>query len=104
MPASRSWGAVMRNWLARGMVCRKSLQIDTVIGSNLQRICRERGLAKDDLSHSLKTNQRRIERFERGAERIPSAILFKLGRLLNVPVGAFFETDPVSGGSDEMVS
>jgi len=87
----------MRSWLARGMVCRKDLQIDTVIGSNLQRICRERGMAKDALSRYLKTTQRRIERFERGAERIPSAILFKLGRLLNVPVGAFFETDPVSG-------
>lgn len=94
----------MRNWLARGMMCRKSIQIDNVIGSNLQRIYRERGMAKDALSHHLKTSQRRFERFERGAERIPSATLFKLGRLLNVPVGAFFETDPVSGGSDEMVS
>ncbi|BBF82639.1 hypothetical protein EM6_3280 (plasmid) [Asticcacaulis excentricus] len=34
---------------------------------------------------------------EAGFVRAHPAELFKLGRLLNVPVGAFFETDPVSG-------
>jgi XRE family transcriptional regulator, regulator of sulfur utilization len=79
-------------------------QVDKVIGQNLARARTSRRLTVSVLSERSGLGAETLMSMEAGFVRARPAELFKLGRLLNVPVGAFFETDPVSGGSDEMVS
>lgn len=79
-------------------------QVDKVIGQNLARARTSRRLTVSVLSERSGVSAETLIRMEAGFVRAHPDELFKLGRLLNVPVGAFFETDPVSGGADEMVS
>lgn len=72
-------------------------EVDKVIGQNLARARTSRRLTLSVLSERSGLEEETLIRMEAGFVRARPAELFKLGRLLDMPVGAFFETDPVSG-------
>mgnify|MGYP000963987727 CR=1 FL=1 len=77
---------------------------DIAVGENLKRIRLGRGISLARAANYLSTPEPQFELFEQGALRIASSDLFKLGRLLNVPVGSFFEFDLERGEANEMAS
>jgi len=49
------------------------------------------GYSQDKLARALGLTFQQVQKYERGANRISSSKLFELARLLDVPVGFFFE-------------
>jgi len=49
------------------------------------------GLSQEKLGKALGLTFQQVQKYERGANRIGSGRLFKLSRILDVPVGFFFD-------------
>lgn len=64
---------------------------DKIIGGNLRRLRRERGLTQEALAAEVDLDVRQIGRIERGQSYPSIGLLVQLGELLGVEPGSFFE-------------
>lgn len=75
---------------------------DVHIGRRLRQARLARGLSQDMLGKKLGITYQQVQKYESGANRIGGSRLWDLCRLLDVPVGFFFEGLPrAEGASDE---
>ena len=65
--------------------------IDAEIGRRLRAVRRMRGLSMEQVAARIGVAYQQIQKYEAGSNRISASRLFELARLLDVPVGAFFE-------------
>lgn len=71
--------------------------IDVHVGSRVRMRRTLLGMSQEKLGNALGLTFQQIQKYERGANRIGSSRLFKLSRILDVPVSFFFEDMPVQG-------
>lgn len=64
---------------------------DKIIGGNLRRLRRERGLTQEALAAEVDLDVRQIGRIERGQSYPSVGLLVQLSELLGVEPGRFFE-------------
>ena len=65
--------------------------IDVHVGSRVRMRRTLLGMSQEKLGNALGLTFQQIQKYERGANRIGSSRLFKLSRILDVPVAFFFE-------------
>jgi transcriptional regulator with XRE-family HTH domain len=53
------------------------------------------GLSQERLAEALGLTFQQVQKYERGANRVSASRLYELGRVLEVPIGYFFEDLPV---------
>ena len=77
--------------------------IDTHVGSRVRLRRTLLGLSQEKLGEALGLTFQQIQKYERGVNRIGASRLFDLSRVLDVPIGFFFDDMPgvqnASGGS-----
>lgn len=71
-------------------------EIDIHIGSRLRIRRTSLFLTQERVGTALGCSFQQVQKYERGSSRIGAARLFKLARILQVPVGFFFENLPDS--------
>jgi len=71
--------------------------IDVHVGSRVRMRRTLLGMSQEKLGNALGLTFQQIQKYERGANRIGSSRLFKLSRILDVPVAFFFEDMAVQG-------
>lgn len=74
--------------------------IDAHVGARLRQRRNLVGLSQEQLARHLGVTFQQIQKYERAANRISASKLFRLARILDVPVGWFYEElspDPFSG-------
>ena len=70
--------------------------IDVQVGSRLRLRRSMLGLSQSKLGEEIGLSFQQVQKYERGATRISASGLYKLGRVLDVPVLFFFDdADPV---------
>jgi transcriptional regulator with XRE-family HTH domain len=72
----------------------KSNQIDVYVGSRVRQCRMLLGMSQEVLGKSVGLTFQKIQKYERGVNRIGACRLFSLGRALNIPVAFFFEDMP----------
>jgi len=65
--------------------------IDVHVGSRLRLRRTLMGMSQEKLARSLSLTFQQIQKYERGANRIGAGRLFRLGQILEVPVGFFYD-------------
>ena len=68
--------------------------IDIHVGSRVRLRRSLLGMSQEKLGTALGLTFQQIQKYERGANRIGSSRLYKLSRILDVPVSFFFEDMP----------
>jgi transcriptional regulator with XRE-family HTH domain len=70
--------------------------VDVHVGSRVRLRRNMLGLSQEKLGESIGLTFQQVQKYERGANRIGASRLYRLGRVLGVPVQFFYdETDPV---------
>lgn len=64
---------------------------EKIIGGNVRRLRRERGLTQEALAAEVDLDVRQIGRIERGQSYPSIGLLVQLGELLSVEPGRFFD-------------
>ncbi len=72
--------------------------IDAHVGSRIRLRRTLLGLTQERLGEALGLTFQQVQKYERGANRVGASRLFDLGRILEVPVGYFYDDLPVSAG------
>ena len=72
--------------------------IDIHVGSRVRMRRTLLGMSQEKLGKALGLTFQQIQKYERGANRIGSSRLYKLSRILDVPVSFFFEDIPDGSG------
>lgn len=72
--------------------------IDVHVGSRVRMRRTLLGMSQEKLGNALGLTFQQIQKYERGANRIGSSRLFKLSRILDVPVSYFFDDMPEDSG------
>lgn len=71
--------------------------IDAHVGARLRLQRTLRGLSQEKLGEALGLTFQQIQKYERGSNRIGAGRLYEISRVLDVPIGYFFESlDSVS--------
>ena len=65
--------------------------VDVHVGSRVRMRRTLLGMSQEKLGKALGLTFQQVQKYERGANRIGSSRLFKLSRILDVPVGFFFD-------------
>ena len=73
------------------MVDMKPNPIDVHVGQRLRQRRVLAGLSQEKLARMVGITFQQVQKYERGANRIGASRLFDLSRVLDVPVGFFFE-------------
>jgi transcriptional regulator with XRE-family HTH domain len=73
-----------------------SSPIDVHVGSRVRLRRTSLGVTQEKLGRGLNLTFQQVQKYERGANRIGASRLFDLARLLDVPVGYFFDDMPDS--------
>ncbi|MFC7553304.1 helix-turn-helix domain-containing protein [Pseudoroseomonas wenyumeiae] len=81
--------------------------IDTHVGSRVRLRRTLLGLSQEKLGEALGLTFQQVQKYERGVNRIGASRLFDLSRVLDVPIGFFFDDMPgtnngSSGGNSMM--
>jgi transcriptional regulator with XRE-family HTH domain len=69
----------------------RSNQVDAYVGSRVRMRRTLLGLSQEKLGDALGLTFQQVQKYERGANRIGASRLYQLTRILDVPVGFFFE-------------
>ncbi|WP_458097826.1 helix-turn-helix domain-containing protein [Roseomonas sp. WA12] len=75
--------------------------IDIHVGSRVRLRRMLVGMSQEKLGAALSVTFQQVQKYERGANRIGASRLFDLARILDVPIGFFFDDMPssVEGGA-----
>ena len=68
--------------------------VDIHVGSRVRQRRTLLGLSQEKLGDAVGLTFQRIQKYERGANRIGASRLFQLSRILDVPISFFFEDMP----------
>ena len=71
--------------------------IDLRVGTWIMRYRQLAGLSQTELGAALGISAQQVRAHERGADRVSASRLFAVAETLDVPVTAFFESDPPGG-------
>jgi transcriptional regulator with XRE-family HTH domain len=74
--------------------------IDTHVGSRVRLRRTLLGLSQEKLGEALGLTFQQVQKYERGVNRIGASRLFDLSRVLDVPIGFFFDDMPGMNGSN----
>lgn len=66
--------------------------IDMEVGRRLRALRLMRGLSREQVADRIGVAHHQIQKYEAGSDRLSASCLFEIAQLLDVPVGAFFET------------
>lgn len=64
--------------------------IDASIGANVKKVREIRSLTTEMLGDLLGVTSNQIEKYENGSHRISAVFLFDIARILDFPIGDFF--------------
>ena len=82
--------------------------INLYIGQKLNEIRRQAGRSRIDVVVAIGVEPKQLRDFETGPERVPTAVLLRLSKVLNIDVLAFFRglptKEPAPGASVAIVS
>jgi transcriptional regulator with XRE-family HTH domain len=73
--------------------------IDADVAKRVRALRLQRGLSQGELSDALGVTFQQVQKYERGANRISAGRLFRIAKVLDVPV-AFFFADSNGSGSE----
>lgn len=65
--------------------------VDIHVGKLIRQIRREAGLTQQHLAERVGIKFQQIQKYETGANRVSASRLWDISRVLNVPVGRFFD-------------
>ncbi len=87
--------------LERGEREHRPSPIDVHVGSRVRLRRTLLGMSQEKLGEALGLTFQQIQKYERGVNRIGASRLFDLARVLDVPIGFFFDDmpDSMGGGS-----
>ncbi len=73
--------------------------VDVHVGSRIRLRRTLMGLSQERLGDALGLTFQQVQKYERGVNRVGASRLFDLSRILDVPIGFFFDTmpDAISG-------
>ena len=74
----------------------KSDPIDAYVGSRVRMRRTLLGMSQEKLGKGLDLTFQQIQKYERGTNRIGSSKLYRISRILDVPVSFFFDDIPAS--------
>ncbi len=69
----------------------KAGSLDEHIGSRLKQRRSLLGMTQENLAESVGITFQQIQKYENGANRISAGRLFEFSKILNIPIGFFFE-------------
>ena len=73
------------------MAKRSPLPVDQLVGQNI-RICRlQKGMSQTELGQRIGVTFQQVQKYEKGMNRVGAGRLTKIARVLNVPIGSFFD-------------
>jgi transcriptional regulator with XRE-family HTH domain len=72
------------------MPARSPDPLDKLIGENIRFYRLRRRMSQAELGKRLGLTFQQIQKYERGANRIPGSRLIRIARILEVPIGSFF--------------
>jgi transcriptional regulator with XRE-family HTH domain len=76
--------------------------VDRAVGARLRARRRDLGLTLAALAERIGVTGHQLRKYETGRNRIGASMLFKLSRVLSMPVGSFFdEVRPAADGEAE---
>lgn len=64
---------------------------DVVIGSNLFKIRKAKGISQDQLGKDIGVTFQQVQKYERGANRISASKLLEISKCLEVPILDFYD-------------
>jgi transcriptional regulator with XRE-family HTH domain len=76
----------------------RSSPIDTHVGSRVRLRRTLLGMSQEKLGEALGLTFQQVQKYERGVNRIGASRLFDLSRVLDVPIGFFFDDMPGANG------
>lgn len=79
-----------RNVLKHPMGKRSRDPIDADVAKRVRALRLQRGLSQNELSDALGVTFQQVQKYERGANRISAGRLFRIAKVLDVPVAFFF--------------
>src|SRR5262249_17263045 len=86
-----------RNWnVLHPMGKRSRDPIDIDVAKRVRALRLQRGLRRNELSDALGVTFQQVQKYERGANRISAGRLFRIAKVLDVPVAFFY------GAADEL--
>lgn len=69
-----------------------SHEIDKSIGMRLKVRRSILGISQDKLASSLGVTFQQVQKYEKGANRISASTLYKISKILNIPINYFFDS------------
>lgn len=78
--------------------------IDVHVGSRVRLRRTLLGMSQEKLGEALGLTFQQIQKYERGVNRIGASRLFDMSRVLDVPIGFFFDDMPGEGGAPAIPS
>lgn len=81
------------------MVEKHSDPVDVHVGSRVRLRRTLLGLSQERLGEQLGLTFQQVQKYEKGSNRISASRLFRIGRILGVPVQFFFEDMPADGSA-----
>ncbi|ODR99901.1 Cro/Cl family transcriptional regulator [Methyloceanibacter methanicus] len=77
------------------MAGKKPNPIDVHVGSRVRLRRMLLGMSQERLGNSMGLTFQQVQKYEKGANRIGASRLYHISKILDVPVGFFFEEAPV---------
>ncbi|MDP9808113.1 transcriptional regulator with XRE-family HTH domain [Rhizobium tibeticum] len=65
--------------------------IDAVVGGNLARIRKTKGLSQSAIAEALGISFQQVQKYEKGSNRVSASVLYDLSRALSVSMDDFFK-------------
>src|SRR5579871_6767012 len=70
--------------------------VDKLVGQNIRIFRTAKGISQTELGNSVGVTFQQIQKYEKGANRVGSSRLAKIGAVLKVPISAFFDNSAAS--------
>lgn len=77
------------------MATRKSAPLDAMVGARIRMLRIDRGISQTALAARLGVTFQQVQDYEQGAGRVGAVRLARIASVLDVSVGAFFESSPI---------
>ena len=77
------------------MATRKSGPLDTIVGARIRMLRVNRSISQSVLAERIGVTFQQVQKYEQGANRVGASRLAQIASVLDVSVGAFFESSRV---------